>query len=266
LQIFCADGDKIIFPDPTFSMYSIIAQGRGLVPVPFPLNDHWDFRATDLLDAARAQRPRIAFLSYPNNPTGNCFSQAEVLRMVREFPGIVVVDEAYYDFTGGKTFLNHLADNNNLIILRSLSKIGLAALRVGYAVAHPSIIEQINKVRLPYNSNTVSQVLAEKTLEHFAAVEQQIEQTLAERRRMAEALSAHPELTVFPADANFILLRVRDAQTLFQQMAENGVLVRHLGSHPRLLNCLRVTIGARAENDRFLLQMETLLRAKSLHE
>jgi histidinol-phosphate aminotransferase len=137
-----------------------------------------------------------------------------------------------------------------------LSKIGLAALRVGYGMADPDIIEQINKVRLPYNSNTLSQEFAARLLQNFSLIESQINLILQERDRLLEELSKFDALTVFPSDSNFILFRVaNDGENLFRKLAENGILIRNLNSHPRLKNCLRVTVGTQKENDIFLAQL-----------
>ncbi|MCZ6512563.1 MAG: histidinol-phosphate transaminase [Nitrospinae bacterium] len=260
LQVFCDLGDTVGFPDPTFAMYAIIAQGMGLKSLTHPLDDQWDFKAEPFLESLEASGARIAFLSYPNNPTGNCFSGSEVQKVIENFSGIVVVDEAYHDFAR-KTFLSELPRHNNLIILRSMSKIGLAALRVGYAVADPAIIAQINKIRLPYNLNTVSQNLTDRLLNHFAPVQQQIDTLLAERSRMIDALSKFGQLTVYPSDANFVLFRVeQDSAALYKRLMDKDTLIRDLGSHPRLKNCLRVTIGTPAENKSFLEQMAHIIK------
>ncbi len=260
LQIFCDSGETVGFPDPTFSMYAIIAQGMGLKPQAHPLDDQWDFKAAPFLETLKKSQARIAFISYPNNPTGNCFSAPEVQKVIENFPGIVVVDEADHDFAR-KSFLSELPMHNTLIVLRSLSKIGLAALRVGYAVADPLIIEQIDKIRLPYNSNTLSQSLTDRLLNHFAPVQKQIDALLTERERMIRKLSEFKSLTVFPSDANFILFRVeQDAEAIFKRLMENGILIRNLSSHPRLKNCLRVTIGTPDENRSFLDQLANIIK------
>jgi len=260
LQIFCDAGETVSFPDPTFAIYSIIAQGMGLKSQTHPLDDQWDFKAEPFLETLEASQARIAFLSYPNNPTGNCFSALEVQKVIENFSGIVVLDEAYHDFAG-KSFLSELQKHNNLVILRSLSKIGLAALRVGYAVADPVIIDQIDKIRLPYNSNTLSQRLTERLLNHFAPVQKQLDALLKERESMVRELSKFKSLKVFPSDANFVLFRVEeDASALFKQLMESGILIRDLSNHPRLKNCLRVTIGTPDENKAFLKKMAHIIK------
>ena len=260
LQVFCDFGETVGFPDPTFAMYAIIAQGMGLKSQTYPLNDQWDFKAKPFLESLEKSQARIAFISYPNNPTGNCFSAPEVQKVIENFSGIVVLDEAYHDFAG-KSFISELPKHNNLVILRSLSKIGLAALRVGYAVADPLIINQIDKVRLPYNSNSLSQSLADRLLNNFAPVQKQLDALIKERNEMIQKLSKFKTLTVFPSDANFVLFRVeQDAGAIFKQLMESGILIRNLSSHPRLKNCLRVTIGTPDENKAFLGKMSHIIK------
>lgn len=258
LQIFCDAGDSVVFPDPTFAMYSIIARGMGLKPLLVPLDDRWDFDGEAFLQSISNENPKVVFISYPNNPTGNCFSEASIWKIIEEFQGIVVLDEAYYDFAG-KTFVNHLAKHNNLIVLRSLSKIGMAALRVGYAVAHPSIIAEMNKVRLPYNSNTISQTFATQLLNNFSLAQKQIDLILIERDRMVREMAKCNSITVFHSDSNFVLFRVESGgRKIFESLMQNGILIRDLGSHPRLKDCLRVTIGTQQENNLFLEKLQKL--------
>ncbi len=255
LQIFCNRGDSFAFPDPTFGMYSIIGKGLGLIPHSFPLDENWDFDGDEFLEFLAEKNARVVFLSYPNNPTGNCYSAIEIRKLISGFKGIVVLDEAYFDFAQ-HSFCNELENNNNLILLRSLSKIGLAALRVGYGMADPFIIEQINKVRLPYNSNTFSQEISARVLQNFSPIEKQIKLILLERGRLLVELSKFDFLTVFPSNSNFILFRVAgDGEKLFKKLVENGILIRNLNAHPRLKNCLRVTVGTQKENNIFLAQL-----------
>lgn len=252
LQLFCNQGDTITIPDPTFGMYAIISQSLGIKSNNLPLDNNWDFDADVLLEIAEENKSRLIFLSYPNNPTGNCFSDLEVRKVVEEFKGIVVIDEAYYDFSR-KSFLSEISKHNNLVILRSLSKIGLAGLRVGFGIADPLIIKEINKVRLPYNSNTVSQAMAEYLINNFEPVQHQINSILEERDRLIKELKKIDSITVFPTDSNFFIFKTaKSHDDLFYHLMYNGILVRNLSSNPKLKNFLRVTVGTRVENDQFL--------------
>jgi histidinol-phosphate aminotransferase len=259
LQVFCEPGDGVAFPDPSFAMYSILAKSMDLKPVPFSLNDQWDFKAESFLDLAEKTKTKVVFFSYPNNPTGNCFSAVEIEKALNNFKGIVVLDEAYFDFAQ-KTFKNHLETNNNLILLRSLSKIGLAALRVGFAAAPPLIIEELNKIRLPYNSNSVSQMVAQEALNQFHLIQKQIDLIIQERNHLFNELSKIKEIEAFPSDSNFLLFKTsQNSSELFQKLAQNDILLRDLSSHPRLKNCLRVTIGTPEENSNFLKEIKQIL-------
>jgi histidinol-phosphate aminotransferase len=257
LQVFCKEGDTIIIPDPTFAMYAIISQSLGIKTTNIPLNSGWDLNASLLLETAEKNKSRLIFLSYPNNPTGNCFSKNEVQTIIEEFNGIVVIDEAYHDFSK-KSFINEIKKHNNIVILRSLSKIGLAAMRVGFGVADSLIIQEINKVRLPYNSNMLSQVFAEHLINNFEQVQIQIDYILDERNRLISELEKIESITVFSTDSNFFLFKTKHpADELFYHLLYNGILVRNLSSHPKLNNCLRVTVGTKSENDRFLSEVKS---------
>lgn len=252
MKVFCDEGDTIAFPDPTFIMYTIAAKGMGLNVHPFPLNNNWDFKTKPLIEKLIASHARIVFISYPNNPTGNCFSRTEIQELVENFEGIVVLDEAYYNFSG-QTFLSQMKDHNNLVILRSLSKIGLAGLRVGYGIFPSTLVDEINKFRLPYNLNSISQIAATELMNNFDTVQKQVDSIKEERTRLLDELTKIKPITAFPSDSNFILFQAsHDGESIFRNLMKNGVLVRNLGAHPKLKNCMRVTIGTKNENDQFL--------------
>ena len=260
MQVFCDEGDTIAFPEPTFAMYAVMGKGMGLTIQTFPLNSEWNFKTKSILDKLNASHTRIVFISYPNNPTGNCFSPNEIQELIENFEGIVVLDEAYYDFSG-QTFLSQMKNHNNLVILRSLSKIGLAGLRVGYGIFPSILADEINKVRLPYNSNSISQIAAAELLKNFSMVQKQIDSIKDERIRLLEEFTKIKSITAYPSDANFILFQTSDnGKKVFRNLLENNILVRNLGAHPMLKNCLRVTIGTQAENDQFLKQLKHVIK------
>ncbi len=177
-------------------------------------------------------------------------------KVIESFQGIVVIDEAYHDFSR-KSFIDQIKEHNNLVVLRSLSKIGLAGLRVGFSVADPLVINEINKVRLPYNSNTISQTFAEHLITNFESVQEQIDSIVDERHRLLDELQKIELVTAFPSDSNFILFKTeKSANNIFTYLSKNGILVRNLSSHPKLNNCLRVTVGTKNENDRFLSKLK----------
>ena len=252
MQVFCDDGDTVAFPEPTFAMYSILAKGMGLNAQTFELDNKWDFEAKSIMEKLTSSHARIVFISYPNNPTGNCFSRTEIQKLIKNFEGIVVLDEAYYDFSG-QTFIDQMNDHNNLVILRSLSKIGLAGLRVGYGIFPRVLVDAINKIRLPYNSNSVTQLAATELLNNFSLVQKQIDSIKKERIRLLKELAKIKSINTYPSDSNFILFQAtKNGENVFRNLMENRILIRNLGSHPMLKNCLRVTIGTKAENDQFL--------------
>ena len=260
MQVFCDEGDTIAFPEPTFGMYAIMGKGMGLNTQTFPLNSKWDFETKLIIKKLIASHTRIIFLSYPNNPTGNCFSQSEIQELIENFEGIVVLDEAYYDFSE-QTFLNQMEKHNNLVILRSLSKIGLAGLRVGYGIFPSILANEINKVRLPYNSNSISQIAAAELLKNFSMVQKQIDSIKDERIRLLEEFTKIKSINAYPSDANFILFQTSDnGEKIFRILLENNILVRNLSAHPMLNNCLRVTIGTREENDQFLDRLKQAIK------
>jgi histidinol-phosphate aminotransferase len=209
--------------------------------------------------AIQKEKPRILFLAYPNNPTGNCFGEERMEALLQEFEGIVVIDEAYFDFSR-KSFLVRLKERENLLILRTLSKIGLAGLRVGILIGQESLIQMISRVRLPYNLNTFSQIAAVVVLSHDDFIRGQLEILLAERERVFLALGAMEGILPYPSEANFILLRAKNSQRLFRELLSRGILVRAFGASGPLQNHLRMTVGMPQENDLFLETTEGLFR------
>lgn len=241
--------------DPGFVMYRMIALFAGLDYVGVDLN------ATDFsldLDATLAaierHQPRLTFIAYPNNPTGNLFDPAAIEQIIAASPGLVIVDEAYAPFTNA-SFLPRLGEWPNLLVMRTVSKMGLAGLRLGYLAGPVPWIAQIDKVRLPYNINVLSQASAEFALRHREVLDSQTESIRTERGKLASALAdfdaGRGQLQPFPSDANFILVRTQPghAESLFTGLRERGILIKNLhGSHPLLADCLRITVGTAEEN------------------
>ncbi len=245
-------GGPVLFPVPTFSMYGIIAQALGQSRIPIPLNESFDLDREGVLRAIKSQRPKLIFLSSPNNPTGNCFSAEGILTIIdaaRE-KAIVVVDEAYQPFASQRGFLPLLRDHPHLVILRTLSKIGLAGLRVGFLVAHEEIVREVNKVRLPFNLNAFSQAMALSAMKRKAALKRHVNVIVAERDRLVRALSRIDGVMPYPSEANFILFRISDPDSIYQGLLKRGVLVRNMKGV--VDGCLRVTVGTPRENRMFV--------------
>ncbi len=256
IMAFGGHGGPVVFPVPTFSMYKIIASYFGEVARPVPLGPAFELDASVVIEAA-GSRPSITFLSYPNNPTGNCFDAAAVEEVVATSKGIVVVDEAYFDYSG-ISFIDRLKKYPNLVILRTLSKVGFASMRLGFMIASPELTEVVNRVRLPYNINSATRRAAIIALEHEAEIDEGIRTVVAERDRLFSTLSGLAEVETFRSDSNFILFRVNDADRLFSSLIGKGVLIRNLSGEGPLENCLRVTAGTTKENDTFLSAMRDM--------
>ncbi|MDT8316814.1 MAG: histidinol-phosphate transaminase [bacterium] len=250
IMAFGGQGGQVLIPLPTFSMYRNIALSLGENVTSVPLDSSFDLDLPAMLKEKGARRS-ITFLSYPNNPTGNCFSEAAISEILEKSQGIVVVDEAYFDYSK-KSFISRLKDYPNLIILRTLSKVGLASLRLGALIASEKITDIVNRVRLPYNIGSMQQAVALAALESGSDIEKGVGLIIKERARMCELLSDIEGIEIFRSDSNFILFRALDADLTFNALVKRGVLIRNLNSDGALKNCLRVTIGSAEENDSFI--------------
>jgi histidinol-phosphate aminotransferase len=226
------------------------------VGVPLAANFALDTGA--VLAAIEREQPALIFLAYPNNPTGNLFAASGIEAILRAAPGLVVVDEAYHAFADA-SFLPRLAEFPNLVVMRTVSKIGMAGLRLGYAVAAPEWTTELNKVRPPYNLNVLTQVVAVILLAEDVLLAEQAAWIKAERSRLQAALRNLPDVVAFPTQTNFVLARVPDAPRWFDHLRQKGILVKNLhGWHPSLEHCLRITVGTPAENDALLAALQTL--------
>jgi len=250
---------KVLFPTPTFAMYEIIATCHGVLPIGVPLTPAFDLDMERMVEVAAAEEPKLIFLATPNNPTGRRYPEAALLRLLTETSAVVVADEAYADFCGA-THTGLLGHHDNLVVMRTLSKVGLAALRVGYLAANPLLAYQLDKVRLPYNVGALPQVAATAALNRWAEIQPAIDQVVAERDRLATALSAIGGVKVVPSDANFILFSVPHAAAVHQGLLEQGVRIKRL-SGVVLDGYLRVTVGQPHENQRFLAALAAVVSA-----
>ena len=227
-------GAKLLALEPSFAMFRMIATFAGLEYVGVPLRPDFSLDEAALLEAVERHRPAITFIAYPNNPTGNLFDPAVIERVVAASPGIVVADEAYHAFAR-TSFMGHLPTADNLLVMRTLSKLGLAGIRLGLIAGSPELLAEVDKVRLPYNINVLTQVAAGVVLD-----------------RMFGTLGRLDGVEPFPSAANFILFRIGHAPEVFDGLKQRGILIKNLSaSHPLLHGCLRVTVGTPEENDRF---------------
>ena len=239
-------GGPVLYPVPTFSMYGIIAQALGEKTIAIPLDSGFDIDLGKMIAEVRREMPRLIFLSTPNNPTGNCFSPEKIMRLLGASKGMVVIDEAYQQFSSQKGFMPLLKDHTNLVVMRSLSKIGLAALRLGFLIAHPDIIVEVNKVRLPFNVNALSQAVATEILKNRTGIKASVKAIISERRRLFREMENIDGVHPCPSEANFILFRVADPDSLYHALLKRGVLIRNVSSAVK--GCLRVTVGTPEEN------------------
>lgn len=254
----------VLSVDPGFVMYRLIATFCGMryVGVPLAAGD-FGLDLPAVLQAMDESQPAVVFLAYPNNPTGNLFDEEAVTEVIRAAPGLVVVDEAYAPFTEA-SFMDRLGEFDNLVVMRTVSKMGLAGLRLGLLAGPAAWLDEFDKVRLPYNINVLTQASADFALRHRAVFDAQTQRIRAERERLAEALARLPGVTVFPSQANFLLLRTPPGRATpwFDGLRGRGVLIKNLdGAHPLLADCLRPTVGTPAENDALIAGLAALADA-----
>lgn len=250
MRIFCEPGvDNVVAIDPTYGMYQVCADVNNVEYRKVRLNDDFSLDAGRLLEAVDGQT-KLIFICSPNNPTANVMARGEVERVLRDFAGIVVLDEAYIDFSEDGSWLPDLDKYPNLIVLQTFSKAwGLAAVRLGMAFASADIVRLFNKVKYPYNVNQLTQEFVSKELDLASRKEQWVESLLAGRNYLRDELQKLPEvLRVYPSDANFVLARVTDANGLYARLADAGVIVRNRNSVTLCEGCLRITVGTADEN------------------
>lgn len=241
-------GATVVAPAPSFVMYDLSTRFAGSRFVPVPLAADLSLDLDAMLAAIAEHRPAVVWLAYPNNPTGNCFERAAIERILAVAPGLVVLDEAYQPFALD-SWMDALPRHDNLVVMRTVSKLGLAGIRIGYMAASPRWIAEFDKVRPPYNVSVLDEAAAEFALEHLDVLQAQCARIRDDRERLRTALDAIPGVTVFPSRANFVLVRVAGASAVAAAMRERGVLIKDVSRmHPLLADCLRLTVGTPDEN------------------
>jgi histidinol-phosphate aminotransferase len=241
-------------PIPAFVMFQRSAQFAGMDYVGVPLKADFSLDREAMLAAIEKHKPAVVFLAYPNNPTGNLYDEDDMIAIIEALgdTGLAVVDEAYQPFAR-TSFMDRLPQYPNLMVMRTLSKLGLAGIRLGYLAAAPALLQQFDKVRPPYNVNVLTQVAAEFALDHVEVLDEQAALLNQARGELAAALAALPGVTVFPSSANFITLRVPDAERTCAKLFAERVLIKNLSKmHELLANCIRVTVSTPEENSVFL--------------
>jgi len=252
-------GASILAPQPGFVMYAMSAQLQGLKFIGVDLTPDFELDEAAMLAAIEQHQPSIVYLAYPNNPTANLWDDAAIERIVQAAPGLVVIDEAYQPFSS-RSYLDRLARHPHVLLMRTMSKFGLAGVRIGYMMGARALIEQIDKVRPPYNVSVLNAEAALFALEHASVYEDQAASLREQRAALMQALAAMPQLRAWPSDANMILVRVPDAAAAFEGMKRHGVLVKNVSKmHSLLANCLRLTVGTPEENARMLVALQASL-------
>lgn len=260
IRVFCEPRiDNIVAVDPTYGMYQVCAEVNDVEYRKVLLNENFDLDAQKLLEKTD-RNTKLIFLCSPNNPTGNLLSREEIKKVLDSFAGIVVVDEAYIDFASEATWLNDLDKYPNLIILQTFSKAwGLAAVRLGMAFASAEIIKLFNKVKYPYNVNILTQNFVGDELDKLELRKQWIATLLEGRNYLINELPKLPFVEkIYPTDANFILVKVEDANSLYKQLADKGVIVRNRNSVSLCAGCLRITVGTDKENEMLIKTLRAL--------
>ena len=251
-RIFCTPGrDNALAIEPSYGMYAVAADINDVELRPVPLGADFSLPVEEIFRKADA-RTKLLFLCSPNNPSGNAFEPSQILEVVQRFPGIVVLDEAYADFSAKGSLRAAVLECPNLVVLQTFSKAyGMAGLRVGLAFAGAYIIDLMNRVKYPYNLSQATQELALKALE--TTPEANIREIVAERSRLTKALPEYSFVQkVYPSDANFLLVKVDNADALYEVLLRGGIIVRNRSRVPGCSGCLRITVGTPAENDRLL--------------
>ncbi|VAX15625.1 Histidinol-phosphate aminotransferase [hydrothermal vent metagenome] len=258
ISAVCDPGDKILTMSPTFSMYKQIATYLNVETVEVPLNEKWDIDYHEVLGAIDEHEPKIIFIATPNNPTGGNMHRDSMAAIMNFADGLVVIDEAYVDYSD-KTAALLYQERPNVAVLKTLSKVGMAAIRLGYMMADERLIEEVNKTRLPYNINSLTQAVATELLKNWDQLKPMFDATKKERRRVMTALYSVKKITPNHSDANFIFFKLDgNPEEFFNFLLDNGVRIRWFNGNKGLENCFRVTIGRPAENDRFLSALEKL--------
>lgn len=255
-------GATIMAPEPGFVMYKMIATFCGLNYVGVPLNEDLTLNADAVIQCIEKQQPALIFLAQPNNPTGNLYPESDLRRVIEASQGLVVMDEAYLPFSS-RDHLNLLDDYDNVVVMRTLSKVGLAGLRLGMLFGQESWLNEFEKIRMPYNINVLTQLSAEFALSHYDVLMQQCAVIREERLRINDTLTTLG-FDTFPSEANFILARVPSdqlsARELFEQLKQRNILIKCVdGAHPLLTECLRFTVGSPEENDALLHALRSII-------
>jgi histidinol-phosphate aminotransferase len=251
LALACAADDTILSVEPSFVMYDMIAKFTRLNYKGVALTKDYQLDLALMLQAISEHNPKLIFIAYPNNPTGNTFDRADIEVIIKSTDAMVILDEAYYAYAGD-SFIGDIAKYPNLVVLRTVSKIGFAGLRLGLLIGSQETVSELDKLRLPYNINTLTQVSGNFLLKQKTEIKKNAAIIVEQRALLLEDLAKVNGLIAYPSQANFILFKAPNAQALFDYLKDNGVLIKNLSSAPKLTDCLRVTVGSPEQNQQFM--------------
>ncbi|MCK7538646.1 MAG: histidinol-phosphate transaminase [Marinilabiliales bacterium] len=258
-RIFCNPGSDraLIFP-PTYGMYQVSAAVNDVEVIKVPLDENFDIDIPAVTPLLEDERLKLIFICSPNNPTGNCMDHGRIDFIIRNFRGIVVLDEAYVDFSEKPSFIEKIGLYDNLIVMQTFSKaLGMAAARIGMAFAATDILNYFFRIKPPYNISTINQEAAMGRLRDIKPVTVQTDTIIAERKRLAEKLATIPVVEkVWPSDANFLLVKVKDPDGVYNKLIANNIIVRNKSREAD--GCLRITAGTRSENDRLISELNKI--------
>lgn len=260
IRIFCEPKeDNIVGIDPTYGMYQVCADINNVEYRKVLLNEDYSLDASRVL-AATDMHTKLIFLCSPNNPTGNSLDKNEINKIFENFAGIVIIDEAYIDFSSESSWLEKLDNYPNLVVLQTFSKAwGLASVRCGMAFASEVIIGYLNNVKYPYNLNLLTQNFVSEQLDHISRKQMWVEQIIGQRVVLEEQLKTIPWIqSIYPSDANFLLVKVADANKVYNQLVDKGIIVRNRNAVSLCLGCLRITVGTESENNILINELKQL--------
>ena len=260
VRVFCnPNEDKIITLPPTYGMYDVIAKTNGVENIEIPLKSDFSIDKNEILKLS-SESTKILFLCSPNNPTGNSFDTNDLTDLIKGFNGIVVVDEAYIDFSSKQSLISLINDNNNLIITQTMSKAyGMAGIRLGMGFSNQKIINYLNKIKPPYNINVLTERKALEELNKIDEIKKNIDLVLSQRKLLLSSLEKLDFVEkIYKSDANFLLVKVDNADLRYNQLSEKGIIVRNRSNQPLCQNCLRITIGTKIENNSLIKTLNEL--------
>ena len=248
LALACNEGDLIMSFEPSFVMYEMVSKYAHLKYHGIKLDSNFDINLSETISAINSKNPKLIFIAYPNNPTGNAFDYDAILEIIGSTDALVVLDEAYYAYSD-RSFLSEISNFSNLLVLRTISKIGFAGLRLGLLIGSKETITQLNKLRLPYNINVLTQASANFLLRDKQGILKNAKILIDERQRLFEVLSSFSQLKVYPSQTNFLLLQCDDAQTLHSSLIEKGILIKGFSNDSELSEFLRISVSEPNENN-----------------